>query len=663
MQDAGGGSAGEPRAAESPPGAGRPPIAGEPPERSPGPDHLAGAPVSTGDQGPAGSLRGSLAGYAGVVALLCAGSLVLFWRVFLTGHPTTTVTCQCGDTAQAIWFMRWTPWAIAHGHDPFWSNAIFAGQGGANMLVNTSWIFPALLLAPVTAWLGPIASFNVAVALAPVVSGTAMFAAVRRVTRFVPGQLAATALWAFSPFLLGGLPLGHLNFTWLWYPPAVFVLGHELLARRRRSPVAVGLLLGGSSVLEFFTSTELLAIVVLGGAIGAIVACGLVPRRALAQWRRACTALLVAGLSAGAALAYPIWVALAGPAHIVGLPWPNVPEIGSALPWLYDAGSAVHHTSPMLDLGGYFGPAGLPAPFLGSFLIAFLAASAVVWWRSRLAVGVLVAGAVFELCSLGTLLRPDHATAIAPSGSAEWWLPWRLLQHVPLLADVYPTRLSILVTACACMLIALSCDRWWAEARRLAPLGRRRARGALGATAITIAAWGSLVPIATGTTVPFTMHPSPAPAWFEDIAARLRPGTVVLTYPIPSSGIPSAMAWQAEDAMQIRLVGGYAIVPGRDGRHSANILPNVGAEPILNLLSFAFSGPLPAGAHAVATVRAALIAWGVQVVVVTDEGRSPPYAVQFLTEVLDRRPLHDGGTSVWYGVAKPLPGPGAILAR
>ena len=31
-----------------------------------------------------------------------------------------------------------TPWALAHGHNPFFSNVIFAGQGGANMLTNTT---------------------------------------------------------------------------------------------------------------------------------------------------------------------------------------------------------------------------------------------------------------------------------------------------------------------------------------------------------------------------------------------------------------------------------------------------------------------------------------------------------------------------------------------
>src|SRR5580658_2540964 len=82
-------------------------------------------------------------------------SLVLWWHVW-TGHPTSTLTCACGDPAQEVWFIAWPAWAIAHLGNLFFSGAVNV-PFGANLLSNTSGTLVGAVLSPVTWLWGPVA--------------------------------------------------------------------------------------------------------------------------------------------------------------------------------------------------------------------------------------------------------------------------------------------------------------------------------------------------------------------------------------------------------------------------------------------------------------------------------------------------------------------------
>ena len=96
-----------------------------------------------------------------VLIAYLAVSLAIWWHVWAGGHPSSTLTCGCGDTVQEAWFLNWLPWAIRHGHNPFLINLLFAHQGGVNALDNTTYLLPGALLSPITVIFGPIASANV----------------------------------------------------------------------------------------------------------------------------------------------------------------------------------------------------------------------------------------------------------------------------------------------------------------------------------------------------------------------------------------------------------------------------------------------------------------------------------------------------------------------
>ncbi len=87
-------------------------------------------------------------------------AVALWWHVW-SGHPSSTLTCGCGDPAQEVWFMAWPAWAIAHLHNVFFSGAVNVPDG-ANLLSNTSGTLVGVVLAPVTWLFGPVAATNVA---------------------------------------------------------------------------------------------------------------------------------------------------------------------------------------------------------------------------------------------------------------------------------------------------------------------------------------------------------------------------------------------------------------------------------------------------------------------------------------------------------------------
>ncbi|MGO8861775.1 MAG: hypothetical protein ACLQRH_13550, partial [Acidimicrobiales bacterium] len=109
--------------------------------------HTAGAQVLI-----ARSVRGSLFHLAWILAFTLP-AIVLWWHVW-TGHPTSTLTCACGDPAQEVWFIAWPAWALWHAANPIFSSAVNVPYG-ANLLSNTSGTLIGLVLSPLTRIWGP----------------------------------------------------------------------------------------------------------------------------------------------------------------------------------------------------------------------------------------------------------------------------------------------------------------------------------------------------------------------------------------------------------------------------------------------------------------------------------------------------------------------------
>lgn len=584
----------------------------------------------------------------------------MFARVWVSGSPTHTVLCQCGDPGQSVWFMAWIPYALAHLDNPFFTTRLFAGQGGVNLLSNTSYLLPSLLLSPVTVLFGPTASFNVAETLGPFVSGYAMYLACGRLSgRFTP-RLAAALLYGATPVLVGSEIYGHLNLVWLFFPPLLFLLLHEILVGDRLSARRAGVLIGLLVVAQFLTGTETLLIGVLTALVGLLVAAAISPRSARHKLRRIAMAAAAAALTGGLLLAYPIVFLFAGPRRVVGTPFAITSLAGDSLGSVLLPVGSVHKTSPFLRIGGYYGVAGPNFSYLGAGLLVLIAVSLPLLLRRRRreAWPLLLAGTVAWLCSLGIFLLP-----LSPH-SKQWWLPWKYLYRFPLFDEVSPQRFALAVACCAALLLCLCLDSWSGLVDRLLSREQKAlsSPSRLGGTRALVTAGIPLVlavpaglPLALQYSFPLTMHSGGTPRYFE--AARGAPpaGENVLVYPYPSSGAPEAMYWQASDGLSFPLVGGRAHVPGANGSVSDDIDPLSGTPALLSADSFGIGTPAPLARGTLASLRTSLRRWNVGRVVVVASGRAPAWAVVVFAEALGRLPRLEEGAAVFTGLAEKRP--------
>lgn len=609
-------------------------------------DAPAGGTFDTGQPQPANHSRPPrrqvlAVGFA-VAVTYVAVAVVVWWRVW-TGHPTSELSCGCGDPALFVWSFGWVAHALAHGHNPFLSTAIFHPDG-MNLLANTSAMLEAVLLAPVTWLFGPVAALNTANTLAPAVSAAATYWAVRRSLRLGRvGALVAGLVVELSPAVVGSSSVSHLQISVLAFVPVIGVCLHELLVRQEGSSWRWGLLLAVAAVGQFFVGTELLVIVALLAAgivavwaahllVGAVLGSPTAGRRA----RFALPGLVVGAAGAGLLLAGPAWYALAGPRSFSGPPWEDQGS-GVALSWVVSNGGTAHGLDPLIHLAGYLGPVGAPVNYLGLAAVIAAVVAVLLLWRVPAVWALAGLAVASEWLALGAMWQPAGS-------SRPWWmpfLPWDVVRHLPVVGGVLAQNFAVVTILVVGALIGLLVDRIWHIGR-----GRVRAVGAALAVAVSAAVIG---PLATSWALPLTVQSVEVPAWFVHEAPKLPTGSVVLTYPyVGPPGDSAAMVWQAVDRMHFAIAGGCCLVPGPNRTVDHGGTPG-SATLTLGRLSSGLDGPLPAldDAAALASVRAALASWQVTTVVVVDRGRDPAYAVSWFTRLLGRPPLAQDGAQVW----------------
>src|SRR5712692_166875 len=83
------------------------------------------------------------------------------------------------DPALFIWYLGWIPHELTQGHNPLFTDYL-SYPPGVNLMWNTSMIFPALLLWPVTALFGPVVAYNLLITAGVGLSAWGGFLAARR---------------------------------------------------------------------------------------------------------------------------------------------------------------------------------------------------------------------------------------------------------------------------------------------------------------------------------------------------------------------------------------------------------------------------------------------------------------------------------------------------
>jgi hypothetical protein len=574
-----------------------------------------------------------------VVALACftVPAIVLWWHVW-SGHPSSALTCGCGDPAQEVWFMAWPAWAVSHLHSVLFSGVVNVPHG-ANLLSNTSGPLIGVVLAPVTWVFGPVAATNVALTLAPALSAWACFAAIRPLVTWKVGAIPAALVFGYSSAIVTSITFGHASVSLLVIPPFLFTTLHEIVIRQEHSVRRDGLLLAALLVVQFFISPEILVMCLFLGAVGlgAVMAVG---------WRqlrgRAGHALPALGLAASVTvvlLAYPTWFGLAGPQAVSGVLFALAPISGVPLSGLLVPGAYGARAVESIRFGGYLGRNGPPPDFVGWGVALATVGSLIAGRRRPLTWLLLLLAAVTFWLALGAYLLSGPAWLGHP------WLPWRLLYTWPLLKEILPDQFVPLLTLPLAFLLAVGLDAFHGSLRhRITWLTGHRA-ALTGAVTVAVGVV-ALAPVFVTFSAPLRVVRVHTPPALRTLASRPTAGTVVLTVPFAVSGSTQPMLWQAMQGMGFRLAGGALKTPNAVGGPVGPGAPGSGRRILTDLT---IAGPaLPAGTPAqLAAVRSALHSWQVDQVVITGASRDPVYASGFFTAALGVAPVYEERAWVW----------------
>jgi hypothetical protein len=190
-------------------------------------------------------------------------------------HPGTVCACVgTQDPAAYMWALSWWPHAIVHGLNPFVTHYLWSPTG-VNVAQAAMIPTAAVAMAPITALVGPLASYNVLTIVSPALAAFTAYLLCRRIVcREIPAVVGGY-LFGFSAYEFAQLT-GHLNLTLVFLIP---VIVHVALRRidgsisRRAYLITMALLL----VLQAGLSTELLAECVAFGLFALLCARWIAP--------------------------------------------------------------------------------------------------------------------------------------------------------------------------------------------------------------------------------------------------------------------------------------------------------------------------------------------------------------------------------------------------
>ena len=609
------------------------------------------------------------------MAIYAALGLIAYWPAW-PGDPARVVGCPCGDAGESAWFLAWTPHAIAHGFDPFFTTAI-NHPVGINLAANATMPLLGLLALPVTLTAGPVASLNLLLWAAFPLSAGAMYFVLRRWTEWAPAAFVGGLLYGFSPYMVGQGRL-HLNLVFVPLPPLIFLALYELFVRRESNALRWGAALGGLVIAQYFISTEILATTALVGAMGLFLLAVTHPRSVAAAVRHAVAGAAVAVGLAAVVVAYPTWMVVAGPEHY-RVPVAFVDQVslraglgGAVAPttslwfaphWLTHLGGGAAGATDIVENGSYLG---LPLLLLvGYFVIRFR--------RDRWLVYLAVMAVCCYLLSLGPHLTVGSDRTGIP-------LPFALLERVPLLELVTPVRLSLYVALFLAVLVGLGFDHLYRARRRAsatasvstAPEVTAPERVGTGvrpgrAEVVVVGLVTLVVALTLVPRWPVATSPTGVPRYFTAAGVRRVPaGSTVLVYPYPVPGRSQAMLWQATAGFGFDLLGSYSLHPvggGLASQYPTELRPVAVQEWLYPLEGAAPpASPAPGRAGLGADVRRFLRDHGVAAVLVARHAHGAGAAVEELTSALGRGPVQEAGMDAWYGVRAGL-GPVAAVGR
>lgn len=598
---------------------------------------------------------------AGCLAAYAALAILAFLPVgpFDTRHlPIAVHGSPAGnDPFQMTWFLSYVPYALTHGLSIFHTNYVDYPTG-INLANNTSVPLLGILGWPITATLGPIATFNFLIRLSFAVSGASMFLVLRRWCRSWQACFIGGLLYAFGPYTAGQEL--HLDLIFIPIPPLLILFGDELVRRQRMSYPLLGVLAGVAAAAQLLTSPDILSgCVLMALLVGSALA---IRFRHLIRSRIAyiIKAGIFAGVSFVALTAYPVYEMLRGPGHISG-PVVDVSLLQSARADLL--GVFVPTSNQLLVprflswIGDYFVGGNLSenGTYLGIPLLILLF---VIVRRLKNDPTIMVmayTALVAWVLSLGGHLVIGTWNSPIP-------LPGDLLADFPLFDNTIPARYALYVLLPVVFIVAIGFERIWLSSfgEKEDSIGEKEVavgtkfrglRERLQSRRAKLFFLAGVIAVSVLPDAPFASATVPWPAALPSaVQSVVAPGSVVLTVPFATPSDAEAMSWAAVDDMRFRIIGGYANIADPGQSHGQRLplpLPPAHVQEMFSTPKLGSMLPYVPTAAAESQLVIYLDRYSVSAVVFAAMGANTSIGYWYLIDTLGQPEVVGRGFAIW----------------
>jgi hypothetical protein len=494
-----------------------------------------------------------------IIAVLafCILAYIAHWPIY-PGDPNRLPICNCLDPTQSVWFLRWVPYAISHGLNPFFSNWINYPIG-TNLAQNTIMPILGILSAPLTLFISPVASFNFLAWLALVLSASSMYYVVLKLMGNRLAAFVAGILYGFSPYMVGQ-DQAHIMLSFVPIPPLIIYSVWKLLNNQGRQTIKLGIILAIEVIVQFLISPEVLAItfilITIGIFILTITHMKLVNKKRLSYIAKGAGITVIISIIF---LSYPIWYMSSGSEHFSGTNFPvnnsyRSDVIGLVVPTLNEhfVPSKFHKYASQTALGDYQEI----GDYIGPFLLLIMLIS-VIRWRRNLWLSFT---AILALCSWILSMGPHliyngHVSSIP--------LPFDILSKLTFIQDILPSRFSLVEWLSISLFIALCIVELGKEYQNLI---RNHTRIWISRSIFIVLGVGAVISLIPN--FPYESTPINIPTLFRKNNNLIQQSTNLLSYPFPVITSDQAMLYQAVDNMKFKTPGGYIYSKGLNGEES-----------------------------------------------------------------------------------------------
>ncbi|MDA8344554.1 MAG: hypothetical protein M0Z66_03630 [Thermaerobacter sp.] len=460
-----------------------------------------------------------------------------------------------GDAEQYMWYLGLFWHAVLSGQNPFVTHLMNYPRG-MNLMWNTSILAEALLFGPLVTVMSSTVAYNVWFLVNFLASGFLGQQLLGRLGVRQSLAIAGGGLVAMLPYVTTQA-LSHISLITTAPVLAGALILTIVATGQARRPVLLGMLLGFTAAVQFYTLIEVLVSAVLVLEAG-LVTSYFVDRPTLRRvLRKVPASFAIAATATLLVLAAPgLYEMMLGPFRVFNAVQPPNTYVTDLLNFILPTHAFLLQI-PYVDPANWFtgnfaednGYLGIPA-----ILLIFWAGKRL--WPRTVARILLWSAGIVAVFSMGSWMHVAGFAIPLP-------LPWLLLDHVPFIKDLLPSRLMFYADLALVVLVLLALEDWL----RQAPIRPRRPLW-----------WFALVCLTWLPAIPFqnSLLPAATQAFAPDTAvthALQGKPTYVLTTAFP-------------EIMQSLQKGGYAFPVANVYGHNDNTAQRqediLGVQALLN---------------------------------------------------------------------------------